>query len=97
MQSQRLVRRLLEIRRTQAILELLSHESQDYMGSQLRRYLDQVCVAITVSSSAKRHQTLPPLIRVSGEVAQRLLKEDREGSHDRRALTAKDGGVFIFT
>ena len=49
------------------------------------------------SISAKHHQTLPPLIPVSGEVAQRLLKEDREGSHDRRALTAKDGSVFIFT
>ncbi len=33
--------------------------------------------------SAKRRQTLPPPIPVGGEIAWRLLKEDRESRHDQ--------------
>ncbi len=46
------------------------------------RELEQA--GLVESASSCRHRALPPPIPVTGEVAQRLLREDRDGSHDRR-------------
>lgn len=48
------------------------------------RIRDLEDAGVLESASARPRQNLPPPIPVRGEVAQRLLREDREGEHGDR-------------